>query len=423
MSRRLLYPRRIAFISSFLPRRCGIATFTSDLIKNVGAAAEGSFCPSVVAMQSAHEHQYTTPVEFVVRRDVAVDYAEAADYLNSKNIDAVSLQHEFGLFGAEGGSYITLLLKRLRAPVVTTLHTVLERPSAEYFDALVDVCEASERVVVMNTRGVRMLTDIYGVPGRKIRLIPHGIPDMPFAHPRLRKHSVGPLGRTIILTFGLIGRNKGIEVMLRAMPVIVKTHPEILYIVLGATHPEVVRNEGYSYRDQLLQMVEELGLQNHVVFHDRFVSDPELRDFLGAADIYVTPYLYREQLTSGTLAFAVGAGKAVVSTPYWAAEELLATDRGKLVAFGDSDQMASAIIGLLDDESALRQMQWRAYEYGRAMTWPKVGHMYWKLLTRELESESTTADALVSVGHPAVEGLQSAAGVAVAANRPMYIAG
>jgi len=402
-----MHRRKIAFISSFLPRKCGIATFTSDLIKNVGSAGGIDFCPLVVAMDSGHEHKYARPVEFVVRRDVVADYTDAADYLNSQNVDAVSLQHEFGLFGGEAGSCIAVLLKRLRAPVVTTLHTVLERPPADYFDSLVDVCGASERIVVMNKRGVQMLTNIYGVPGRKIKLIPHGVPDMPFSPTRSCAGGLNLCRRRIILTFGLVGRNKGIEVMLQAMPAIVKAHPETIYIVLGATHPEVVKNEGHSYRDQLFRMVDELNLHNHVVFYDRFVSDLELREFLSAADIYVTPYLYKEQLTSGTLAFAVGAGKAVVSTPYWAAEELLADGRGRLVGFGDSEQTASAITELLSDDSVLYRMQSRAYEYGRAMTWPTVGRAYWDLLERESKSKTsktirTSSDSGITRWQPAM---------------------
>lgn len=377
-------PKKIAFISSFHPRKCGIATFTSDLIENIGKAGGIKFQPSVVAMQSGHEHKYTKPVEFVIRRDVAVDYIDAADFLNSRNFDAISVQHEFGLFGAEGGSYINLLLKRLKTPVVTTLHTILERPSTEYFDALVDICDESENLIVMNERGVYMLNSIYGVPKRKIKLIPHGIPDISFNHRGLHKQSLGMSNRKVILTFGLIGRNKGIEIMLKAMPDIIKKHPQAIYIVLGTTHPEVVKHEGNLYRDELFCIVEDLKIQKHVIFYDRFASDQELQQFLSAADIYVTPYLYKEQLTSGTLAFAVGAGKAVVSTPYWAAEELLAHGRGVLVDFNNSEQMASEIIKLLNDEVMLNRMQLKAYQYGRAITWPTIGEIYWNLFTRGL---------------------------------------
>jgi len=390
-------PRKIAIISSFHPRKCGIATFASHLIENIGKAGGIEFQPSVIAMQSGHEHKYTKPVEFVIRRDVAVDYIDAAEYINSRNFDAVSLQHEFGLYGAEGGCYINLLLKRLKAPIVTTLHTILEKPSPEYFDALVDICGESETVIVMNERGVNMLTNIYGVPKRKIKLIPHGIPDISFNHRDLHKHSLGMSDRKVILTFGLIGRNKGIEVMLKAMPAIVAKHPEILYIVLGTTHPEVVKHEGNSYRDELSQIVEDLKIQNHVTFDDRFVSDQELHQFLSAADIYVTPYLYKEQLTSGTLAFAVGAGKAVVSTPYWAAEELLAQGRGALVEFNNSKQMASEIINLLDNEMLLYQMQHKAYRYGRFITWPRIGEVYWHLLKEILSGNITMTDQQIGI--------------------------
>ena len=382
---RIIPPKKIAFISSFPPRKCGIATFTSNLIDNISLAGGVDFRPLVVAMQPSVEYQYADPVEFVIRKDIKNDYVYACNYINSQSVDAISLQHEFGLFGGEGGSYVNLLLKRLNAPVVTTLHTVLEKPSIEYFNALTDVCNLSHKIVVMNKRGIKILTDIYRVPERKIELIPHGIPNLPFDHGGFYKRKLALAGRTVILTFGL-GRNKGIEVMLRAMPAITEARPDVLYIILGTTHPEVVKHEGYSYINELHQIVKELRLENHVVFYDQFVSDKQLQEFLCAADIYVTPYLNKEQLTSGTLAFAVGAGKAVVSTPYWAAEELLAQGRGKLVPFGDSKRMAAEIIKLLDDRSLFCQIRRRAYEYGRTMTWSKVGWYYWVLLERLLAS-------------------------------------
>jgi glycosyltransferase involved in cell wall biosynthesis len=231
-----------------------------------------------------------------------------------------------------------------------------------------------------------MLRDVYGVPESKIRLIPHGIPDLPFADSNHYKQRLGITGRRTILTFGLLGRNKGIQVMLRALPAIVRAVPSVLYIVLGATHPEVVRREGRSYKLELETMVRELGLQNHVLFCDRFVHDDELFEYLRAADIYVTPYLRKEQLTSGTLAFAVGAGKAVVSTPYWAAQELLAKGRGRLVRFGDSKHVARSVLEILGNYSLFSRMRRRAYEYGRSMTWPKVGRSYWSLLSTEVSS-------------------------------------
>ncbi len=371
--------KRVAFVCSYKPRKCGIATFTSDLINNVGLAGREEFEPAVIAMQSDGELEHDETVRLCIRKDIKYDYTSAADYINFSDVDLVSVQHEFGLFGGEAGSYLSLLLERMNKPVVTTLHTVLERPTRAYFDSLVDVCEASDRVVVMNKRGIRMLRDIYGVPERKIELIPHGIPCMPLVDSNFYKHELGLSSRKTILTFGLLNENKGIEVMLRALPSLVEADPSILYIVLGATHPEVLRLNGPSYRLKLKRMVVDLGLQNNVIFHHRFVDDEELFRFLGAADVYVTPYLHKEQLTSGTLAFAVGVGKAVVSTPYWAAEELLAQGRGKIVPFGDSKSMARSITEILENESLSLEMRRRAYEYGRSMTWPKVGQAYWKL--------------------------------------------
>ena len=371
--------KKVAFISSYAPRRCGIATFASDLINNIRDFGGEEFEPLVIAMQSQLDIEYANPVRRKIRKDIKYDYIAAADYINLSDVAIVSVQHEFGLFGGKGGSYLNLLLERLNKPVITTLHTVLEKPSTNYFNSLTEVCRTSDRVIVMNERGIRMLRNIYGVPDSKIKLVAHGIPNLPFADSDLYKRKLGMVGRKTILTFGLLGRNKGIEVMLRALPAIVKIDPSILYIVLGATHPEILRCEGQSYKLKLEKMVNELGLQRNVVFHNRFVDNEELFLFLGAADVYVTPYLHKEQLTSGTLAFAVGAGKAVVSTPYWAAQELLAKGRGKLVRFGDSGNIARSIIEILHNKSHSLRMRKRAYEYGRSIIWPKIGQTYWKL--------------------------------------------
>jgi len=373
--------KKVAFISSFLPRKCGIATFTSDLIENLAVSAKGGFEPLVVAMRSDNDLKYDDPVKFEIRQDVKNDYICAADYINFSHVDLISVQHEFGLFGGEAGSYISLLLNRLKAPIITTLHTVLGDPNPAHHKSLADVCNACYKVITMNERGVGMLRAIYGIAGKKIQLIAHGIPDLPFVDSNYYKHQFGMEGRRTILTFGLLSKNKGIEVMLKAIPVIIKAQPSILYIVLGMTHPSVLRQDGESYRFSLQRMVKELGLQEHVIFHNRFVNDEELRNFLCAADIYATPYLNREQLTSGTLSFAVGTGKAVVSTPYWAAEELLADGRGKLVPFGDSKLMAEAITDILQDDSLFYSLRRRAYDYGRSRIWPKIGQAYWRLFS------------------------------------------
>jgi len=371
--------KKVVFISSFPPRKCGIATFTSDLINSTALAAKGEFEPLVVAMRSG-DHKYSDPVKFEIRQNVKSDYICAADYINFSHVDAVSVQHEFGLFGGEAGSYLSLLLNRLKAPVLTTLHTVLDDPDEAYYKSLVDLCKASYRVITMNERGVGMLRNIYGIPARKIKLIAHGIPDLPFVDSNYYKHKFSLEDHRTILTFGLFSKNKGIEVMLKAMQKIVKADPSVIYIVLGMTHPSVLKHEGESYRFGLQQMVKDLNLQEHVIFHNRFVDDKELHNFLCAADIYVTPYMNEKQLTSGTLSFAVGTGKAVVSTPYWAAEELLADGRGKLVPFGDSQQMAREIAEILREDSLYYSLRRRAYEYGRSRTWPKIGQIYWKLL-------------------------------------------
>ncbi len=373
--------KKVAFISSFPPRKCGIATFTSDLIKSTGTAAKGQFEPLVVAMRSDSDLKYNDPVKFEIRQDVKSDYICAADYINFSHLDLVSVQHEFGLFGGEAGSYLSLLLNRLKAPIITTLHTVLDDPDPAYHKSLADVCNASYKVITMNERGLTMLREIYGISGKKVELIAHGIPDLPFVDSNYYKHKFGMESRRTILTFGLLNKNKGIEVMLKAMPTIMEAEPLVLYIVLGMTHPSVLKQDGESYRFSLQRMVKELGLQEHVIFHNRFVNDEELHNFLCAADIYVTPYLNREQLTSGTLSFAVGTGKAVVSTPYWAAMELLADGRGKLVDFGDSTQIAEAIIKILKKDSLFYSLRRRAYEYGRSRTWPKIGQAYWKLFS------------------------------------------
>lgn len=371
--------RKIAFISSFLPKKCGIATFTSDLVKNVKIVAGKNFEPLVVAMQSESNCHYTNPVKFEVRYNVKRDYICAADYLNFSHVDIVSVQHEFGLFGGDAGSYLNLLLQRVNAPIVTTSHTVLEEPDPSYYQSTVDICELSHKVIVMNQRGIAMLTDIYDINREKIELIEHGIPDLPFVDSSYYKHKFNMEGRRTILTFGLLSKNKGIEVMLKALPDIIKVDPTVLYIILGMTHPNVVRHEGEAYRFSLRRLVKELGLENHVIFHNQFVTDEELHNFLCAADIYVTPYLNREQLTSGTLAFAVGTGKAVVSTPYWAAEELLSEGRGKLVPFENPKKLAESVIEIIKDDPQFYSLRRRAYDYGRKITWPSIGKRYWKM--------------------------------------------
>lgn len=380
--------KRIAFITSHLPRKCGIATFTSHLITSLSEASSQHMDPLVVALRAGGDEKYHDPVRFEVRQQKRSDYINAADYLNFSHVDLVSVQHEFGLFGGDAGDYLGLLLRRLKAPIVTTLHTVLEDPDDNYRRAMLDVCRYSRKLITMNERGVGMLKDIYSVSPEKIELIPHGIPDLPFVDSNYYKHKFGLEGRRTILTFGLLSKNKGIETILQALPAIVEADPSVMYIVLGMTHPNVLAQEGESYRFSLQQMVKDLNLEKHVLFYNRFVSDDELYNFLCATDVYVTPYHSVTQLTSGTLSFAVGTGKAVVSTPYWAAEELLDQGRGCLVPFRDSKQLSQTVIKILQDDLVFYSIRRRAYDYGRKRTWPVLGGVYWDLF-KEIEPSST----------------------------------
>jgi len=370
---------KIAFISSWLPRRCGIATFTSDLIEQTKLAAKGRLQPCVIAMEASEPLQYSDDVRCVVHKDRKKDYVAAADYINFSGMQLVSLQHEFGLFGGDAGTYITLLLKRLNVPVITTLHTILEHPDKHQRQVIADIADMSVRVIVMSRRALAMLRDIYGIDRDKVEFLPHGLPALDFSESDPFKRKLGFHDRKIILTFGLLSRNKGIEWAIRALPDVILSHPDILYLVLGATHPEVKKADGEEYRLFLRRLVKDLGLEGHVAFINRFVTDDELHHYLNAADYYLTPYLSREQITSGTLAFALGLGKAVISTPYWYAEELLADGRGVLVPFRDHKAIAAELSGLLDDPDACEAMRKRAFDFGRAMTWPRVGEGYWRL--------------------------------------------
>ena len=382
MSSHRLKSKRIAFISSFVPRQCGIATFASDLIAHTTTASSGELAAEIIAMEAVDRLSYGDEVKLTIRRDQKRDYLAAVDHINYSGVNLVSLQHEYGLFGGKAGSYICELLESLSVPLVTTLHTVLEKPDAAYRDTLIRIADVSTKLVVMSLRGVSMMREIYGVSVDKIEMIPHGIPDLPFEDPGPYQQGLGFADKKIILTFGLIGRNKGIEWAIRALPEIVKREPSILYLVLGATHPEVKRNDGEEYRISLQRLVRDLGLERHVVFINSFVTDDELYQFLNAADYYLTPYLHKEQLTSGTLAFAVGMGKAVISTPFWYAEELLDDGRGILVPSQDHKAIAAALIGLLDDPAACNAMRRRAFEFGRTMTWARTGEAYWQLYRR-----------------------------------------
>ncbi len=368
--------KRIAFIGNYLPRQCGIATFTTDLAESVAAAYPDTQSIALPVNDIAEGYAYPSRVRFeLVERDID-SYRRAADFLNINSVDVVSLQHEYGIFGGRAGGHILALLGELRMPVVTTLHTVLQDPDPDQRRVLMEIARHSERLVVMSERGVEFLQEIYGVAPEKIAFIPHGIPDVPFVDPSFYKDQFGVEGKTVLLTFGLLSANKGIETVIEALPAILAKHPQVVYIVLGATHPNVLRHDGESYRLSLQWLAQEKGVESQVIFYNRFVSLEELTEFIGAADLYITPYLNPKQITSGTLAYTVGAGKAVVSTPYWYAEEMLADERGVLVPFCDADALAGAVIDLLDDPPKRHAMRKRAYLFGRDMIWPQVAQRY-----------------------------------------------
>lgn len=368
--------KRMAFIGNYLPRQCGIATFTADLCESVAAEFPDLHCLALPVNDIEEGYAYPPRVRFELTEKDLDSYRRAADFLNINGVDVVSLQHEYGIFGGRAGSHILTLLEELRMPVVTTLHTVLQEPDRDQRRVLQEVARLSERVVVMSERGVNFLQDIYGVAPEKIDFIPHGIPDVPFVDPSFHKDQFGVEGKTVLLTFGLLSANKGIETVIEALPAILEKHPNVVYIILGATHPNVLRHEGESYRLSLQWLAQEKGVESQVIFYNRFVTIEELNEFIGAADLYITPYLNPRQITSGTLAYTVGAGKAVISTPYWYAEEMLADERGVLVPFCDSPALAGQVIELLDNEAQRHAMRKRAYLFGREMIWPRVAQRY-----------------------------------------------
>ncbi|HEY0455878.1 MAG TPA: glycosyltransferase family 4 protein [Verrucomicrobiae bacterium] len=370
--------RKVAFLGDYLPRKCGIATFTTDLRCAIASEFPEIKCPVVPVNDLAGGYDYPPEVRFEIAEQDLSSYLRAADFLNITDVDVVCVEHEFGIFGGPAGSHVLALLRELQMPIVTTLHTVLREPNSDQRRVMRDLIRASTRLVVMSERGRAFLREVYQAPADKIDLIPHGIPDMSFADPNYFKDEFGVAGKQVLLTFGLLSPNKGIEYALRALPGIIQEFPSVVYIVLGQTHPNLLRDEGEAYRLSLERLAKDLGVQKHVVFFNRFVELEELMRFIGAADIYLTPYLTEAQITSGTLAYAFGAGNAVVSTPYWHAAELLTSERGKLVPFRDADAIASAVVELLRDDPLRHSMRKNAYILGREMIWSRVAHLYKK---------------------------------------------
>jgi len=368
--------RRIAFVGTYPPRRCGIATYTRDLRDAVAATVPEAECLVVPVLDGEPAEPPAPEVAFAFRDDSLPAYRRAAEYLNLCNVDVVSLQHEYGIFGGPAGGHVLALLRGLRMPIHTTLHTVLAEPAVDEREVMEELLGISARVAVMTERGRRLLLDRYGLDDARIDVIPHGIPDMPLVEPAAGRRRLGIEAGKLLLTFGLLAPNKGIEHVLAALPAILADHPDAMYVVLGATHPQLVRRDGEDYRKRLERLAAEAGVAGSVRFLDRYVELPELLDFLAAADVYLTPYLNEAQITSGTLAYAFGCGKPVISTPYWHAAELLADGRGVIVPFRDPQAIAQAACRLLADDRRRERMARRAWEAGREMTWPQVALRY-----------------------------------------------
>jgi len=368
--------KSIVLIGNHLPRQCGIATFGTHLIESVAQNAPDKDCWAIAMNDQPEGYSYPSRVRFEINQNQLNEYSMAGDLLNLKQVDVVCLQHEYGIFGGQRGGFIIELLRGLKMPVVTTLHTILKDPPLQERQILMQLAEFSDRLVVMSERSVEFLRDIYQVPEEKIVLIHHGIPDVPLVESEHYKDRFSVSGKQVILTFGLLSPSKGIEMVIDALPEIVKAHPQVIYMVVGATHPHLKAEQGEDYRIGLHRRAKELGVAEHIVFHDRFVSDEELPEFIGAADIYITPYPNEAQIISGTLAYALGMGKAVVSTPYWHAQELLSDGRGRLVPFRDQAALAREVIDLLDNPGKRHAIQEKAYNYGRKMIWSVVGRRY-----------------------------------------------
>ncbi|TGC09818.1 glycosyltransferase family 4 protein [Methanolobus halotolerans] len=367
---------KVLFIGTYVPRECGIATFTSDLFNTISKEDEVDCC-EVIALNDIDEtYDYPEEVVFEIRRNKLEDYYRAADHINRSDHDVVCLQHEFGLYWGDAGDYIFALLSSIDKPIITTLHTVIKDPEPPYRRVTEKLMQYSDKVIVMSETSENILHEVYDIHNGKTELVYHGIPDCPFTDSKEHKELLGLKGSPLILTFGLLNPNKGVETTLDALPAVVEKHPGLKYLVLGATHPEIKRNFGEAYREYLLDKVHELGLESNVIFHDKFVEKNELYEYILASDIYVSPYHSREQVVSGALTYAIGMGKAIVSTPYWYAQETLTENRGILVEFEDITGISKALMHLIENPQECNEMRRNAYEFGRQMIWKNVGKEY-----------------------------------------------
>jgi glycosyltransferase involved in cell wall biosynthesis len=373
---KLPLPTRVAFVGNYQPRECGIATFTTDLCMALATEYGGERLFAIPVNDPDSSYQYPEQVRLEIEQEDLSSYERAADFLNFNGNDLVCLQHEYGIYGGSAGSHILTLLRKLKMPLVTTLHTVLRDPDLNQRLVLEEIAQLSDRMVVMSNLAANLLHEVYAVPGVKIDIIPHGVPDLPFMDPNFYKDKFGTEGKPVLLTFGLLSPNKGIENVIQALPAILARQPNVVYIVTGVTHPHIRRREGERYREALQALAEQLGVSDHVILNNRFVSTEELLEHVGAADIYITPYQNEAQIVSGTLAIALGAGKAIISTPYWHAKELLAEKRGLIVPFQSPDAIAEAVLALLENDAERHAMRKRAYLHSRGTTWTKTARAY-----------------------------------------------
>ncbi|MDQ1275577.1 MAG: hypothetical protein QG610_1151, partial [Euryarchaeota archaeon] len=380
---------KVLFIGTYVPKECGIATFTFDLLNSVSGVHDDIHCEVIALNDPSETYDYPEEVVFQIERNKLEDYHRAADFINQSDADIVCLQHEFGLFWGNAGDYIFTILSAINKPVITTLHTVIRDPQPEYRASTEKLIQYSEKLVVMSQTAVDMLKEVYNVPEEKIEVIFHGLPDYPFNNCSRYKRMLNLKGSPLILTFGLLSQNKGIESILEALPEVVNQYPDLIYLILGATHPVVKKHSGEAYREYLMKRISELGLENNVVFHDKFVEKEELCNYILASDIYASPYLSREQIVSGALTYAIGMGKAIVSTPYWYAKEMLSDNRGILVDFGDTDGFKNSLLYLIENPDECNNMRKKAYDFGRKMTWKNIGKEYNNVFTKALKDYNT----------------------------------
>lgn len=374
---------KIAFVATYPPRQCGIGTFTYNLVKAMVNGSDHQKIPDqimVVAINdNNHQYEYPEEVKKVIRENHQRDYIEAAKFINYSDASVCMLEHEFGIYGGDDGVYVLPLIHRLEVPLIATIHTVLRNPTYTQRAIIEEISKKAKRIVVMSKRAINFLTDIYNIPKEKIILIEHGVPEFEHISRESAKQMHGLDNKKVLFTFGLLSRNKGIETVINALPAVIKNHPDLIYIVLGATHPNVIKHSGEEYRNYLNRLVKNLGLENHVHFNNEFVTEPTLFEYLSACDIYITPYLTEAQITSGTLSYAIGVGCAVVSTPYWHAIELLDKGRGRLFDFKNSEILSKILNELLEDSNMLSLMRRKSYNYGKKIRLPRIGKQFLNL--------------------------------------------